>query len=855
MTVRLLLPLFCLQWVVQGAEWTRADAQAALDRAAKVAVAATPAARAQSRTLLRTVLDWSIKARDKTIEARAAALTANTHHGDNEPLKAIAWYERSRQAATAAGDEVQRVRALNNLAIQRWISGDALRALDELRAVLPLRHALKDRPGMGYTLSGIAGAQYSLGDLPAALESYRELIALWTELKDIGNEAQAHSSAGLVLDELGDSEAARVEYDRALVLWRAAKLTAGEAMTLNNLCLWSIGRRAYTEATGFCEQALALLERAGDRRSQAYAWHNLGSAQAGLGQHRKAIEWYERSLKVKREIGDLWGEAASHQAAAESLLALGDLAAGRARLADTLRRRLAIGDRAGQIQTYGALARAQRDAGEHAAALANVQQAIRRIETTRAQLASQDRRASFLATRRDYYELQADLQAQLGQHPAAIASAEQARGRQLLDRLADTLAGLQKNIDPALAARRRVLEQRLHARLEQLQRAPSSRAASVEVDALLLELRDVDERLRRTHPRLATLVQPRPIGFPQLRALLGADATLLQWMSGSARSHAWLITPGGAVRHTVLPGRAEVERRVRALFDKLAARGDTGVETAALTEAVLGPWRNAFAPGRRLVVAADGPAESVPFAALLPGVEIVHAPSLTALALLRSGSRPEPKRSLAILADPVFSNPSGEPQPGDLPRLRFSRVEAESIAAMAQSPAVALGFEASRDWISRAGLSDFRVVHFATHAFANAARPTLSGIQLARYATGGQPVDGLLRLPEIYNLDLRARLVVLSACRSAVGAELPGEGLVSLTRGFLYAGAAAVVATLWDVDDRATAELMRRFYDGWLKRGLAPGVALREAQAAVRAVPQWRHPFYWAGVTLHGEWR
>ncbi len=168
---------------------------------------------------------------------------------------------------------------------------------------------------------------------------------------------------------------------------------------------------------------------------------------------------------------------------------------------------------------------------------------------------------------------------------------------------------------------------------------------------------------------------------------------------------------------------------------------------------------------------------------------------------------------------------------------------------------MALEFGASRAWLDRTPLKDFRIIHFATHALANTNRPALSGAQLARYDSSGQPVDGFLRLPEIYGMELHARLVVLSACRSATGADLPGEGLVGLTRGFLYAGAAAVVATLWDVDDRATAELMQRFYEGFAVRRQPPGQALRDAQAAIRADPRWKHPYYWAGVTLHGEWR
>jgi CHAT domain-containing protein len=119
----------------------------------------------------------------------------------------------------------------------------------------------------------------------------------------------------------------------------------------------------------------------------------------------------------------------------------------------------------------------------------------------------------------------------------------------------------------------------------------------------------------------------------------------------------------------------------------------------------------------------------------------------------------------------------------------------------------------------------------------------------------GQPQDGFLRLHDIYNLQLRADLVVLSACETALGKEIRGEGLIGLTRGFMYAGAPRVVASLWKVEDKATAELMKRFYKGMLKEGKRPAVALRDAQVEMWRREGWQAPFFWAAFTLQGEWK
>jgi CHAT domain-containing protein len=119
----------------------------------------------------------------------------------------------------------------------------------------------------------------------------------------------------------------------------------------------------------------------------------------------------------------------------------------------------------------------------------------------------------------------------------------------------------------------------------------------------------------------------------------------------------------------------------------------------------------------------------------------------------------------------------------------------------------------------------------------------------------GRPQEGFLQAPQIYNLKLGADLVVLSACQTALGTDVRGEGLVSLVRGFMYAGVPSVLASLWRVPDAATAELMRRFYGGLLGQGLGPAAALQRAQVAMRADPRWSDPHDWAGFVLEGEWR
>jgi CHAT domain-containing protein len=259
-------------------------------------------------------------------------------------------------------------------------------------------------------------------------------------------------------------------------------------------------------------------------------------------------------------------------------------------------------------------------------------------------------------------------------------------------------------------------------------------------------------------------------------------------------------------------------------------------------------------------------------APLLAEHEIVTLPSASVLDSIRRDSRPIPANaSIAVFADPVFSN--SDPRivsegakltaaasvsragDGAYSRLRFSRREAEAIRAASPGAFEALDFAAAKETLAARDLRKYRILHFATHGSLDTAKPELSGLVLSLVGPSGKPVDGFLRLHEIYNLDLDADLVVMSACRTALGKEVHGEGLIGLTRGFMYGGASPVVSSIWNVDDRASALLMSRFYDAMLAKRLAPAAALRQAQLSLLGDPRWANPHYWAAFGLQGEWK
>ncbi|HET6891757.1 MAG TPA: CHAT domain-containing protein, partial [Pyrinomonadaceae bacterium] len=194
--------------------------------------------------------------------------------------------------------------------------------------------------------------------------------------------------------------------------------------------------------------------------------------------------------------------------------------------------------------------------------------------------------------------------------------------------------------------------------------------------------------------------------------------------------------------------------------------------------------------------------------------------------------------------------------PSVVQELFYAKRELDNLRDVAGKDALVVSqYDATRERFLSADLTQYAMLHFATHGYLNPRRPENSGFVLSTVDRNGNNLDGFIGLREIYELRAPVTLVVLSACQTALGKDVRGEGLVGLTRGFMYAGASSVVASLWKVDDEATAELMKVFYSNLLRRGMTPAAALQAAQNSIRSEPRWRAPHFWAGFTLQGEYR
>ena len=517
----------------------------------------------------------------------------------------------------------------------------------------------------------------------------------------------------------------------------------------------------------------------------------------------------------------------------------------------------------------------------------------------RGRIARSELRGSYLATVRSYFDLRVDLLQQRGRTADAFAVSEGSRARTLLEGLAESRSKISKGVDPQLLARQRGVQAELNAReayraqvaLKDGDKSPRALAVGKDIDRLLEDLSQVRAAIRAVSPAYWDLQAPEPVTAAQVQAsLLDGDSALVEYHLGPLHSYAWVIDRG-AITVSELPGSAAIETIARRYHEQLSRETDAltpaarttlsasvGTLGARLAAAVWKPIEPRVR-GKRLLIVADGVLQYVPFAALpsaggqplIVSHEIVYLPSAAVLASIRAHSRPiQPAAATAVFADPVFSKNdprfAGERDAsapartraadgGSYARLRFSRAEATAIGAVAPGVFEALDFTASKQTLASRDLRRFRILHFATHGSLNAEHPELSGLVLSLVDASGKPVDGFLRLHEIYNLDLDADLVVLSACSTALGKEVNGEGLIGLTRGFMYAGASRVVSSVWNVDDRASARLMAGFYTAMLARGRSPASALREAQLSLLRDPRWANPHYWAAFGLQGEWK
>ncbi|MCC7234743.1 MAG: CHAT domain-containing protein [Bryobacterales bacterium] len=765
-----------------------------------------------------------------------------------DPHAAISLYRRALALSTAAGERFEEALTAHNLASALWDVGANDEALALYQRALAIRTGIGDTTGLGYTHYGIALAHWTWGDAASALASFEQALSLWRRQNNIAGQADVLNATGLALMSLGETARAGDRYRQALALWEQAGHGVGQGYTRNNLGMLHFAGRHYDAAASEYARAMELLTAAGDNRGIAYVRHNQGDLAAARGDTAAAIQAYEDSLARKRSVDDKYGAALTLTRLAQAQLTAGGAESAQTTAEEALALHRAIGNRTGETATLASLSAIASARNRPAEAEKQAAAAVALSEQTRAAISNDELSTSYFATQQDLYARLIALRTDAGRHTEAFETSERSRARVLLD----AVAGLRP--PGASLAERRDVERLIHAAVQ--------RRNAQAADELLHRWAAVEARLRDSGQDTT----PEPAPFDTIRRQLLAPGTaLLEYFAGERSGYAWLVTPHSLYTAT-LPPRATLDGLTRRYREALTARaaappGESAAARAArlaradaqlasaaraLGDALLRPFADHLSV-QRLLIVPDGPLHQLPFAALplgsgllLDRTEAVTLPSASLALQLHLKPAPSPSGPpLTLLAAPAF-NASWAPLP-------MTAFEARSIAQLSPGARVLTGAAATRAALLKPPHLDARILHLATHARADAGRPALSRIALA---SGDE-----LTLADIYGLPLHSRLVVLSGCETALGRDVAGEGPVSLSRAFFYAGARTVAASLWNVQDRATAELMRHFYRGLLLKRLPPAAALRAAQLSLRKDARWNHAYYWAPFLVLGDWR
>ncbi|MCS6804759.1 MAG: CHAT domain-containing protein [Acidobacteriota bacterium] len=768
-----------------------------------------------------------------------------TYYSLGEPQVALQYLDQALQIRRARGFRREEAHTLHHIGMTYYTLGDLQKALEYLSQALELQQAVKHRRGEAYALNGLGQVYARLGEKSKALDAYHQALALFQTIADRYGQAAALNGMGAVYDELGKTSKALDAYQQALALRRAIADRSGEASTLAGLARVERNRGNLGQARTQMETALSIVES--QRRQLVSPELRMSFLASKENYYQFYVDLLMQLHRQQPSSGyDAQALQANERARARSLLEV--LTEARADIRQGVDPTLLEHERALQQRLNAKSERlTQLLSGRH----------------TEEQKAAAEKEVSELL--KQYQDVQAQIRASSPRY-AALMQPQPLSVKEIQQQVLDDETLL---LEYALGEERSYLWAVTPTSIDsyELPGRADIEAAAWRVYRLLVNRNEMLDT--KAFARLSEM-------------LLGAVADQLI-------TKRLLIVTEGALQYIpfgALPRPVKSEQNPLRSEWKPLKSGQRRVESKK--ESNICSAKTDHCP-------------------LIVDHEIVTLPSASVLAALRHevSGRPPAAQAVAVLADPVFEttdpriktramqirnwnskvqnkirsrnresesrrqsalgNPESEMltrsarQVGlnGFPRLINTRREAEQIIGLtAEGQGLkAVDFAASKALMMNPALQQYQIIHLATHGLLNSEQPELSGVVFSLVNEQGQPQDGFVRLHDVFNLNLNADLVVLSACHTALGKDIKGEGLVGLTRGFMYAGAPRVVASLWEVEDVATARLMKRFYEAMLKRGLRPAEALREAQIWLLHQKRWQSPYYWSGFIFQGEWR
>src|SRR3989442_415357 len=674
----------------------------------------------------------------------------------------------------------------------------------------------------------------------------------------------------------------------------------------------------YTKASAQFQQVLDGLEKK-NSLDAAPSYEYLGRIRNAMGDTASALKYLQQALDIYTQSANPREAARTEALIGEAFQQTGRFGPARQIYQQALQEFIGLSDSVNQASVYYMLGRLELRSDNLDAAENCFRQSIETTEKVRRMPTSSDLAAGLSATIHDRYEnyieclmLKDRAQPTLGFAVRAFETSELARARSLAEMLRATQTNLLAGLDRQLAEREKSLRQSLRVKedykvslLARAYKKEEVEALDGELTRLESEYQQITETIRQHYPAYEQISRPTAPDLRQIQehVIVDDETLLLEYSLGEEKSYVWAVTRND-ISSAELPAQKSINEPAQKVYELLAVPPSEETEKK-LTEAARELSQMILSPvaaqlnKQRIIVVADGVLNYIPFQTLTMSAanseqlvaahEVINAPSASVLEQLRqeSAQRQPSEIVLAAFGDPVFaSNYAQRKDPnvnaetvvaqnqvsqhalrdmeikGDafdcssIQPLFYAKRELANLRDVAGSATlIATGFDASRESLESANLTKYAILHFATHGILDPKHPENSGLFLSMVDRDGKARNGFLSLQDIYGLHAPVELVVLSACRTGLGKEVRGEGLIGLTRGFMYAGASSVVASLWKVDDEATAELMKRFYANMLQRAVTPATALRAAQNSIRQEPQWRSPYYWAAFTLQGDYR
>lgn len=801
---------------------------------------------------------------------------------------AISYYQKAESVRTAIGDKAALARTLQAISLAYQRMDQPTLAILYTQKAADVSRDLGNKAGVATNLLDAASLYSSIGRYPEALHQLEGARIAAAELSDRKILANVLNQRGNLYRDLGEFTLAIADYQAEVPIRQQAQDESGEAATLNNIGTLLHRLRKLDAANQYFEKALSLAEKSKDDQRVLEVESNLGMLQFDLGYYGKAEEYLLKAIRASRALQDKVVEL-------NNLINLANLQnyAGRDSLAFAnynlaLLGAEALNNPALTWMPLLGLGDFYERRGDPTNALSYYDRALDILEGIRLSLTSADLKASFWAQQRQYYEAIIHYLSTLytrdkskGYDLKAFTFAERAKSRAFLDLLAGAISGIQTPTDSALIARQGALFSDLTQAQRQLEiektRPRLDPKALQELNALAstrkLEYENIEREINAKFPRYAELHNPQPVSVTELQSsLLGDKTLLLEYSLGDSSTSLWAITKHTQMLYVLSP-RDTLNQYIEMLRFAMTnpQSSDPSLFITAgnkLYQLLLSPVESYLRKNSKLIIIPDGSLHYVPFGALLTGKpasknssfstlpylarthQITYAASASVLKTIALRKASMQAKQFVAFGDPVFSSTSQT----DLPRLPFTKEEVMNIAALfpVGLAEVFLGPQATKEKAREPGLlGSYRFVHFATHGIINERQPNLSGIALGKSEDSND--DGLLQASEIFNLKLNADLVVLSACQTGLGKLVQGEGLVGLTRPFLYAGSRSVMVSLWSVADQSTAKLMQRFYGNLVSLKQDRPEALQRAQLSFIQDARLAHPFYWAPFVIVGS--